>query len=345
MKSCVLHAAKDLRIEDRPVPAVGPDQVRLKIGAGGICGSDLHYYFEGAVGDFRVIEPLVLGHEVAGEVVETGAEVRDIRIGDRVTVNPGVACRQCRFCRLGDEHLCENMRYLGSASVTPHVQGAFQEYFTVAASQCVVIPDDMDFGLAAFAEPLGVALHAVSRAMPVMGRHALVTGCGPIGASIALSLLHAGAASVTVTDVSDAQLEVARSIGATRTINVASAPEALDPFRAGKGHFDVAVEASGAAPAIGTCFGCVRAGGRIVQVGFLAPGDVGVPVNRLMAKEVDYVGSFRFNDEFPHAVRTLAEGRIDVGPLLSGSYPLSRVDEAFRAAAARDGTMKVQLVF
>jgi L-idonate 5-dehydrogenase len=345
MKSCVLHAAKDLRVEDRPVPPIGADEVRVRFGAGGICGSDLHYYFEGRVGDFAVTEPMVLGHEVAGEVVETGPDVARIRVGDRVTINPGIACRSCGYCRAGNEHLCSDMRYLGSASRTPHVQGAFQELFVARESQCAVVPEDMDFATAVFAEPLGVALHAVNRAMPVAGKHLLVTGCGPIGALILLAARNAGASSVSVTDISDERLEVARALGAEHTVNVAREPQALEPFKAGKGWFDAAIEASGAPAAIGACFECVRAGGRIVQVGFLPPGEVGVAVNRLMAKEIDYVGSFRFNNEFTWAVDALVKGHIDVGPLLSGQFPVSRVDEAFAAAAARDGTMKIQLVF
>jgi len=345
MKSCVLHAAKDLRVEDRPVPPISEDEVRVRFGAGGICGSDLHYYFEGRVGDFAVNEPMVLGHEVAGEVVEKGPAVRSLRIGDRVTINPGIACRTCRYCRAGDEHLCSDMRYLGSASRTPHVQGAFQELFIARESQCAVVPEDMDFATAVFAEPLGVALHAVNRAMPVAGKHIMITGCGPIGALILLAARNAGAASVTVTDLNDDQLAIATALGADRVVNVATNAGALEEFKADKGTFDAAIEASGAPPAIGACFECVRAGGRIVQVGFLPPGDVGVPVNRLMAKEVDYVGSFRFNDEFTWAVDALVKGHIDVSPLLSGQYPVARVDEAFAAAAARDGTMKIQLVF
>lgn len=345
MRTCVLHAAEDLRVEEQPVGALGPDQARVRFAVGGICGSDLHYYFEGRVGDFAVCEPLVLGHEMAGEVEALGADVRHLRVGQRVAVNPSLACQRCEYCRAGKENLCTAMRFLGSASVTPHVQGAFCEQLTVRARQCIALPDDMDYGVAVFAEPLAVSLHAVARAGALLGKRVLITGCGPIGALVLLAARRAGAATVVMTDVQDAQLDIVRSIGADATVNVAARPDELDPYRENKGWFDVAIEASGAAAAIQTCFECTRPGGRIVQVGFLPPGDVGVPVNRLMAKEVDFVGSFRFRDEFDWAVDYLVRGLIDVAPLLSARYPVSSLDAAFHKAASRDGTMKVQIEF
>lgn len=345
MRACVLHSAEDLRVEQRPDAALAGDEVRIRFGAGGICGSDLHYYFEGRVGDFEVREPLILGHEMAGEVAEVGPQVRDLRVGQRVAVNPSHPCRHCRFCRGGMENLCSRMRFLGSASVMPHVQGAFQETFVTRERQCVVLPPGMDYGIAAFGEPLAVSIHAVNRAGALLGKHVLITGCGPIGALILLVARRAGAASVTMTDVADGQLEAVRRLGADETVNVDSNQRALEPFRESKGRFDVALEASGAVSAIETCIDCTRPGGRVVQVGMLPPGMVPVPVNKVMAKEIDFVGSFRFHHEFDTAVAYLVEGLIDVAPLLSGQFDASDADRAFHAAAARNGTMKVQIVF
>lgn len=140
MQVCVLHAAKDLRLEERPLAPLGPSEVRVQFGAGGICGSDLHYYFHGRVGDFAVREPLILGHEMAGEVVETGPDVTAVRTGDRVAVNPSRPCWRCRSCRAGRTNLCLAMNFLGSAAVMPHIQGAFQEQLTAHESQCFVVP-------------------------------------------------------------------------------------------------------------------------------------------------------------------------------------------------------------
>jgi len=187
MRACVLHAAKDLRLEERQVLPLEDDQVRVRFGACGICGSDLHYYFDGRVGDFALREPLILGHQVAGEVIETGAGVRRVKTGDRVAVNPSLPCWQCRACQAGRTNLCVRMTFFGSAAVMPHIQGAFQEQLTVHESQCFVVPP----AIAAMAEPLAVCLHAVQRAGALHGAHVLITGSGPIGALTCLAARHA----------------------------------------------------------------------------------------------------------------------------------------------------------
>jgi L-idonate 5-dehydrogenase len=345
MRAAVLHAARDLRIEDRPELPLGPREVRVRIAAGGICGSDLHYYFDGRVGDFPVLEPLILGHEIAGVVVETGSEVEAVAVGDRVSVNPSSPCAQCRFCLMGRPNLCLRMRFLGSASTRPHSQGGFQELFVTDQRQCHVVPADMPLVVAAMAEPLSVALHAAARAGDVLGREVLVTGAGPIGALIVLALRSAGARRIAVTDISDTALGTVARIGADETVNVKTSPEALVPLTRDKGRFDVSIEASGAVSALGNCVECTRAGGRVVQVGMLPPGGVPVPVNRIMAKELELVGSYRFHEEFAWAVEALATGRIDVSPLLSGTFPVEEADEAFATAIDRERSMKVHLTF
>jgi L-idonate 5-dehydrogenase len=345
MRVCVLHAAKDLRIEERPALPLGPDQVRVRFGAGGICGSDLHYYFEGRVGDFAVREPLILGHEVAGDVVEVGAEVARLRVGDRVAVNPSQPCWRCRACQSGRTNLCTRMTFYGSAAVFPHVQGAFREQLVCAESQCHVVPPGTPHAVAALAEPLAVCLHAVGRAGPLLGAQVLITGCGPIGALTCLAARAAGAAGITVTDVVDPPLEVGRAVGADATVNVAKEPECIDACKAERGRFDVAIEASGSPRALLDCLECTRPGGRIVQLGMLPSGTVALPLTRITPKELELVGTFRFHEEFGQAVAALASGRLDVGPLLTGTFPASERDAAFTAAADRQRHMKVQLVF
>ena len=345
MKACVLYSAEDIRLEEWDQAELAPDQVRIRFGAGGICGSDLHYYFEGRVGDFAVKEPFVLGHEMAGDIVELGSAVEGLEVGQRVTVNPGLACGACLFCRMGRANHCEEMRFLGSASLMPHVQGAFQELLTVRASQCFPVPDAVSYNVAAFAEPLSVALHAVAQAGGLLDRHVLITGSGPIGALTVIAARLAGAGSITVTDLSDRPLEVARLVGADETLNVGREPAALERAKAGKGHFDVAFEASGSARALADCVAATRAAGRIVQIGMMAPGDIGVPVNRIMAKELELVGTFRFHEEFAWAVRCLVEGAVDIEPILSATFHVSNLDAAFRAARDREANMKVQIYF
>jgi L-idonate 5-dehydrogenase len=192
----------------------------VRFGAGGICGSDLHYYHEGGILDFKIREPLVLGHEVAGEVVEIGPGVTKASVGQRVAVNPLRACLGCVYCLSGHSNLCRNRRFFGSAARFPHVQGMFAELFTASEEQCVAIPKSVPFRVAACAEPLGVTLHAVARAGAMLGRKVLVTGSGPIGVLVAASARLAGAAEIVVTDLYDEALAIASRMGATDVVNV-----------------------------------------------------------------------------------------------------------------------------
>lgn len=344
MKACVLYGARDLRIEDRSLPEVAEDAVRVAFRAGGICGSDLHYYSRGQSGPFRVVEPLVLGHELAGQVVAAGSAVHTMKPGDRVAINPSRPCRQCSPCREGRENLCRHMRYLGSASVTPHSQGGFQEYLVVAAEQCVPIPDTLSFEEAAFAEPLSVALHGVKRAGNLLGRRALITGCGPVGILIMLAAKAAGARQVVITDILDEPLALAKRLGADEAVNVSTQAEPMDRLAADKGQVDVAIEAAGSVQALQTCLRCVRPGGRVVQFGNMPLGDHPIALNTIMSKELEYVGAFRFDREFLWAIEYLGRGLINVKPLLTRRCPLAEAVAAFEFASDRRRAGKVQLV-
>ncbi|KTR07917.1 phosphoesterase [Aureimonas ureilytica] len=345
MRAAVIHAAKDLRLDERPEPKLAPGDVLVRFGAGGICGSDLSYWGKGRVGDFALREPLVLGHEVAGEIEALGEGVSGLAIGQRVAVNPSRPCLHCDYCRAGRSNLCRNMRFFGSAAMFPHVQGGFAERFTCRADQAVPVPPDMPLAKAALAEPLSVAIHGLTRAGDLLGKRVLITGAGPIGMLLTLAVRHAGASFVAVTDLVDEPLALARQAGADETINVATSPERLAAFEANKGFFDVGFEATGAPPALGSLVRAIRPGGRIVQLGMMPPGEVGVPVNILMAQEIDLVGAFRFCEEFHTAVDWLANDRIDVTPVMSAQMPMSDLSQAFEMAADRKRAIKVHLHF
>lgn len=345
MKAVTIFGAKDLRIEDRAEAEPGPGEVRVRFGAGGICGSDMSYWSKGRVGDFALREPLVLGHEISGTVELVGGQVTAVKPGDRVAVDPSRPCLECDYCRQGRSNLCRNMRFFGSAAIYPHVQGAFSESFVCRADQCVVVPQSMAFRKAALAEPLAVSLHAVRRGGEMLGRHVLITGAGPIGMLCALAARQAGAATVTITDLVDEPLQLARDAGVDEAINVATDPERLMRHEADKGHFDIGLEATGSPQALSGMLKAVRPGGRIVQIGMMPPGEIAMPLNLLMAREIDYVGAFRFGAEFKLAVDMLVRDRIDVGPVLSADMPVSRVDEAFALAADRHRAIKVHLHF
>lgn len=345
MRGCVLHGQKDLRLEALDEPSLRPGEVRVKIAAGGICGSDLHYFFEGRVGDFNVREPMVLGHEISGDVVEVGPDVTRTKVGDRVAVNPGKPCHTCPHCLGGRENLCANMIFFGSASRFPHVQGAFRETLVVRDFQCFPVPQDTRHSNLVFAEPFAVALHAVAQAGSLLGRRVLITGAGPIGCLIAVAARRAGAGHVTITDLSDNALEIAAKVGAHETVNVLSDSETPSRWQADRGCFDVSFEASGSAKAVETCVLSTRAGGVVVQVGMLAPGLTPIPLNRLLAKEVTLKSSFRFHEEFAWAVAALTTGGVDLSPLATAQFPFESAAEAFDAAHDRSRNMKVQIVF
>ena len=344
MRAVVCHGKKDLRLDMRDDAPLAPDEVRVGVAFGGICGSDLHYFHRGAVGDFAIREPLTLGHEISGVVLEVGSAVGHLAIGQKAALDPARPCLACHHCREGRANLCSNMFFLGSAGRFPHVQGGFAEHLVLRQDQVIPVPPDTDLLRLSVAEPLSVALHAVNRAGPLLGRRVIVTGSGPIGLLTARAARWAGAAEVVTTDVEDAPLVVAREkMGATQTVNVATNPEGLASYEADGGHFDVAFEVSGAPAALQSLFKVLRRGGRIVQVGMLPPGTAPVPVNLLQTREFEFVGAFRANDEFRLAVDLIVRGEFDVTPILSGSYPLERAVEALERAGDRRQVVKLHI--
>jgi len=339
MLACRIHAKEDLRIEPVEMPDVGPGEVLLRLGAGGICGSDLHYYFEGRNGSFVVREPLIPGHEASGVVEAVGAGVTRVRTGDKVAISPSHACGRCDYCREGREHLCANMKFLGSASLFPHVQGMFREYFVMAERQCYPVAGDVTLGELAFAEPLAVALHTTNRGPQLIGKSVLVTGAGTIGCLTVIAARLAGAACITVSDILDRPLAKAREVGADVVLRADRDGDVL-----AKPQFDVCYEVSGSFAALKTCIAAVKRGGVVVQAGTLPHEPLPFVVNDIMAKEIDLRGVFRWGIEFDWAVRYLSLRRVDVRPLLSGQYPLADAVAAFHAAADKTKNTKVQVV-
>ncbi|MEJ8474263.1 L-idonate 5-dehydrogenase [Roseibium algae] len=342
MQAIVIHAAKDLRVEEREAGTPGPGEVLVSLAAGGICGSDLHYYNHGGFGVVRLKEPMVLGHEVSGKISALGEGVSGLALGDLVAVSPSRPCGGCSYCQKGQHNHCENMRFYGSAMPFPHIQGAFQQSLVAQAVQCVKA-DGLSAGEAAMAEPLSVCLHATRRAGEILGKKVLITGSGPIGALCVLAARSAGAAEIVVTDLSDSVLAYATQVGADRVINTASEPEALSAYAVGKGYFDVHYECSGAAPALAGAIPTLKPRAVILQLGL--GGDMSLPVQAMTAKELDWRGSFRFHEEFAIAVRLMQLGQIDVKPLISHTMGFADAVKAFDLAGDRSQAMKVQLAF
>lgn len=340
--AATLFGAEDLRVVERPLAPLAAGAVRVKLRAGGICGSDLHYFRHGRTGDFVLREPLVLGHELAGEIVEIGGSVSGLTVGQHVAVNPSRRCGTCPRCREGRSNLCEAIFFMGSASKNPHMQGGFSSYFDTTAAQCIAVPATVPMSWVAMAEPLAVCLHAVARAGDLKDRNIAIFGGGPIGLLTLLAARFAGIAQATMIDIAARPLELARSLGATQTFNIADNAQAL-VVAAAASPFDIVFEVTGAPPALELAIHTVRRGGTLIQVGNLPGGDIALPANAIMTKELDYRGTMRFHDEFDKAVDLIVSGAIDVGRVITGSRPLDEAPEAFRLALDRSRSIKVVL--
>lgn len=342
MRAIVAHGPKDLRLEPRDVAAPGPGEVLIRLEAGGICGSDLHYYNHGGFGDVRLKEPMILGHEVAGRIEALGSDVTGLAVGQLVAISPSRPCGKCRYSLEGAANHCLNMRFYGSAMPFPHVQGAFREFLVADAAQCA-IADGLTSGEAAMAEPLAVVLHAARRAGDLMGRRVLVTGCGPIGMLGVLVARAAGAQEIVATDIAPFTLSKARETGADAVHNVAEGPDALAPYAKDKGQFDVLFECSGVASALAAAVPAMRPRGVIMQLGL--GGDMTLPVQAMTAKELELRGSFRFHEEFFTAVEMMRSGRLNVAPLITDTLPLDDMVAAFELASDRSRAIKTQIAF
>ncbi|KGT91667.1 L-idonate 5-dehydrogenase [Erwinia typographi] len=318
------------------------DQVLVQVERGGICGSDIHYFQHGRAGMSVLKEPMTLGHEFVGRIVEAPAGSA-LKPGQRVAVNPSQPCNSCEFCLSGKQNLCRTMKFMGSAQFFPHVQGGFASFVAVSPAQCVPYADEADAKIIAFAEPLAVAIHAIHQAGDLVGKKVLVTGSGPIGCLVMASAFAAGAAEIVATDMSERCRTLALAMGASRAVDPGDLPT-TSRWQENGGYFDVCFEASGAPAAIASTVGFTRPKGRIVQLG-MGAASLEFPLGSLLVKEIELAGSFRFINEFEIAVRWLESGRINPLPLLSAEFPQQDVVKALEMASDKNLAAKVQLTF
>ncbi len=328
MKTAVMTRLKHCEIQMRPIPEPKDDEVLVKVENVGVCGSDLHYYESGRIGNFIVEYPFVLGHEAGGTVVEVGKNVKNLKVGDRVAMEPGKTCGKCEFCKTGRYNLCPDVIFFA----TPPVDGVFQEYVAHEAGLCFKIPDNMSTEEAALIEPLSVGMHAAIQGDAHLGQTAVVTGSGCIGLMSMLSLRARGVSKIIVVDIMDKRLAQAKKLGADYVINgknedtVARILELTD----GKG-FDIAVETSGSQICASQLIQSSKKGATIVLVGYSPSGEMTLPIGTALDKELTFKTVFRYRNIYPMAIEAVASGKIDVSGVVTNHFTLDDIQDALTA--------------
>lgn len=344
--SCVLHGAKDMRVEQRTIKAPREGEAQVQIVATGLCGSDLHYYVHGRNGDFVLQSPLVLGHEAAGIVTAVGYGVTSVKVGQRVAIEAGVYCKECNYCLDGRYNLCQNMRFCSSAKTFPHLDGTLQGKMNHRADLLHPLPDGCTFEQGALAEPLSVVLHANRRAGLRKGQSVLVLGAGAVGL-LACALSKAlGASRITAIDIVQGRLDFAHSVGFATDVYCLprgerprtseeglakakqTALDALEDLEAPEG-YDVVFECTGVESCIQMGVFMARTGGKLSLVGMGTPNPV-VPLSAAALREVDIVGVFRYANTYPEALALLGSGKLaGVERMVTQRFPLEEAGKAF----------------
>ena len=338
---CRIYSKKDIRVEEEPLNSPAEGEVLVSMSSGGICGSDIHYYFDGGFGKVRLKTPMILGHEICGTVVDAGVNVKRVKSGDLVSINPSTPCGKCKQCMNRQKNHCTDMQFLGSAMRNPHIQGGFRSHMLIPENQCHVFTGNNSSGEAALTEPLAVCLHAKNIAGELKDKRVLITGAGPIGCICVAVAKFAGAAHVAVTDIQDYSLSIAKKMGADECHNVIVDTESLENNCQNEGLFDVAFECSAVSSALQTAVQSLAPMGRIVQIG-LTDG-LTFPATVLVSKELTITGTFRFNDEFETAVDILNQGDIDINQIISHRYNIDEAVNAFEMAGDKSKSTKVML--
>ncbi|MGF7234032.1 MAG: NAD(P)-dependent alcohol dehydrogenase [Frankia sp.] len=319
MRAAVLVSPGEIRMQERPVPRPADDEVLVKVASVGVCGSDVHYYREGRIGDFVVNAPLILGHEVSGRIVGVGADVPRERIGERVAIEPQRPCRVCGQCVAGRYNLCPNMAFYA----TPPVDGAFCEYVTIQAPFAHPVPDSISDDVAALLEPLSVGIWASRKANIVPGSRVLIAGAGPIGAIATQAALSFGASEVIVSDPVAARREMVARLGATLTLDPAT--DRVEDLGV-----DAFIDCSGVTAAVRSGIRAVRGAGTVVLVG-MGEDDMPLPIPVIQSRELIVTGVFRYTDTWPVAAHLAATKRVDLASLITGRFTLDEAAQALDA--------------
>ncbi len=335
MKAFYLESIKRFSKEEVGIPSPGPDEVLVKVKRVGICGSDVHYYEHGRIGNFIIEKPLILGHEAAGEVVAVGADVKNLKIGDRVAMEPGIPCRKCKFCKTGRYNLCPDVKFWA----TPPVDGTFTEYVKHPADFCFKLPSSVSYEEGAMFEPLAVGLWAVEKAELKPENSVAILGVGTIGMMTLKSALAVGVTDITVFDISDFKLDIAKQFGA-KTVN------SKDPnvFKNYLDTFDVVFETAGNSVTTSNTINLVGRGGTIVLVGLPSKDENIMNTNLLNSKEGVIKTVFRYANMYPRAVQLVSSGKIQLKPLITKYFDFDQLPEAFEYVVKNnDKVIKVMI--
>jgi L-iditol 2-dehydrogenase len=336
MKAAVMTDITQMKLESSPIPKPGPGEVLVKTEYVGICGSDLHYFETGRIADFIVECPFVLGHEASGEVVELGQGVTNLKIGDRVAMEPGKTCGECVYCRTGKYNLCPDVIFFA----TPPVPGVFQEYVAHEANLCFKLPDNVSTMEGALVEPLAIGVYAAKTAEAQAGQTVVVFGAGCIGYMTLLALRAVGVRKIVVVDILENRLEMADKLGAWKTLNGSKVDVVSEVMRLteNKG-CDLVIDTSGNENCVGQGIEMIKKGCNLLLVGYSQNDRMDLPMSLAINKEITFKSIFRYRHMYPVAIDAIAGGLIDVKPMVSNIYELENIQEAMCQSANNKDTI------
>jgi L-iditol 2-dehydrogenase len=336
-RAVFLRGAGDLFEDEMPMPEPGPHDVLVRMKSVGVCGSDLHYYEHGRIGQFVVEEPLIIGHECAGTVVETGEEVTNLEVGDDVALEPGIPCRRCDYCWSDRYNLCRDLFFMG----TPPDHGAFRDYVAWPSDFCYRLPEGVSCEVGATIEPLAVGLQAITQVGLQAGESVVVLGAGPIGLLAVAGASAFGATDITAVDLIDKRLDCAEDMGATRTVNA----EEVDVAEELADSAQVVLDCVGNGQTIREGVAIARAGARVCWVG-MAGETAEISLIDAQAKELRFYTVWRYAGVFQPAVNLLAAGKIDTEPIITDRFKFPNVEDALKFASEnRKSALKTMINF
>jgi L-iditol 2-dehydrogenase len=331
MKVAVMEGIGKIGYTTRAIPNPNDNEVLVKIQYVGVCGSDLHYYETGRIGSYIVEPPFVLGHEASGIVTKLGKDVTNLKVGDRVALEPGATCGECEFCKTGRYNLCPDVVFFA----TPPIDGVLQEYATHPASLCFKLPENVSTMNGALIEPLAVGFHAAAQGDAHVGQKAIIFGAGCIGLMTLLALQSYGVNNITVVDILPNRLAQAKKMGATNVVNSLE-KDFLEQFDriTEKSGFDIAFETAGTEITTRLCIQALKKGSNLVCVGYSKTGEMTLPMSLLLDKELTIKTVFRYRHIYPKAIEAVASGKIDPSDVVTDIFEFNDVQRAMDRSVA-----------